>query len=105
MYFFRYICLSFIIILLAISLYNDLKKESISIVEDEINETVPYRVAKVKLERGDTILTISERLNEDQLSQLSIEQILSDFQQVNPKVDLHSLEVGNYYYFPIYEKN
>ena len=84
MYFFRNICLSFIIIPLAISLYNDLKKESISIVEDEINETVPYRVAKVKLERGDTILTISERLNEDQLSQLSIEQILSDFQQVNP---------------------
>lgn len=100
------LCLSIIIILLVFSLYNDLKKESISNDENlDVFVISGYQVAKIKYERGDTILSISERLNENNFSQISVEKIIADFLQVNPGTELHSLEVGKYYYFPIYEKN
>lgn len=99
------ICLAIIIILFIASLYNDFKKDSVSI--DHRDETMvisDQRVVKVKIERGDTVLSISERLNGKNLSQIAVEQIVADFLRVNKLTDLQSIKVGNYYYFPIYEK-
>ena len=98
--------LSILIILLLLSLYNDFKKER-TYTNDEMRIHVEYetKMVKVKFERGDTFLSISERINGSSISTIPIEQLIADFEKLNPNVNVHSLNIGHYYNFPIYEKN
>ncbi len=107
MFTFKKICLYTCIILLILSLYNDIQKgtnnktsKSPTMDEQNINKDMP--VVKIKVEAGDTILSVSEELNGENLNQIKIEDILDDFNSVNPNVTTIELTPGMYYYFPTY---
>ncbi|MEI3611696.1 hypothetical protein [Pseudogracilibacillus sp. SO30301A] len=107
MFTFKKICLYICIILLILSLYNDIQKgtnnktnESSTMDDQGINKNIP--VVKIKVEAGDTILSVSEELNGEKLNQIKIEDILDDFNSVNPEVTTIELTPGMYYYFPTY---
>ncbi|CAM3107611.1 LysM peptidoglycan-binding domain-containing protein [Sporolactobacillus spathodeae] len=61
---------------------------------------IPHK--RIKVNPGDTLLSISERLNKDEPS---IEQLLKDFALLNPSADPNHLEIGKDYAFPLYYKS
>ncbi|WP_099158522.1 hypothetical protein [Virgibacillus ndiopensis] len=96
-----------VILLLIISVYKDLTsgtQESLELNKPiEIEQTSKkYKVVKVKVQSGDTVLSIMEEVNNNNKT-LDITKILSDFKAINNEVSPHELKVGNYYYFPLYK--
>lgn len=97
------------IILLLVSIYKDLYYGTI--INNQTNDdnsaytTVnkPH-VIKVKVQQGDTVLSIVEKINETENENLNIEMILEDFQAANPTADPFQLKANAFYYFPLYEK-
>src|SRR5699024_3675071 len=96
------------IILLVVSIYKDLSIHSpISNQpddEDELKE-MPHNntnVVKVKVQKGETVLSIVERINKAEKN-LDIEQILDDFKASNPNADPYRLKSDTFYFFPIYD--
>lgn len=61
-----------------------------------------FQVKQVKVQRGDTVLSVIEKLHQNK-EQLPIDRILYDFQQLNPNTDPYALKEGTFYYFPYYE--
>jgi hypothetical protein len=57
---------------------------------------------RVTVAPGDTLLSITERINE---KQPSIEKTLKDFAVLNPSVDPNHLQIGKTYAFPRYDKS
>ncbi|MFD2133562.1 hypothetical protein ACFSKI_20320 [Pseudogracilibacillus auburnensis] len=104
MYYVKRICLYTCIILLILSLYNDFTKGSTSFItpNHEVETINGITVMKIKVHPGDTILSVSERINKVQVENLRIDQIMTDFQIVNPNADVHALSPNTYYYFPVY---
>ncbi|MFG6114316.1 hypothetical protein ACGTN9_03930 [Halobacillus sp. MO56] len=110
-----------LIILLLVSLYKDLtvgttinRSESdnkVNTTEDppppqadilepplRFNQKVP-----VKVKAGDTVLSIMEQLHNG-VYYHPMDDMLEDFQQLNPGIDPSSLTIDKVYYFPLYEK-
>jgi hypothetical protein len=56
-----------------------------------------------KIIQGETVLSIIEQLHKEQIP-VSIEQIITDFERLNPKDKADSIKVGKTYKFPLYEK-
>ncbi|GGC91878.1 hypothetical protein GCM10007216_23260 [Thalassobacillus devorans] len=56
----------------------------------------------VKVKTGDTVLSIMEQLHNGDYHH-SIEDMLHDFQQLNPGTEPSSLSIDKVYYFPLYE--
>ena len=106
MFTFRKICLYTFIILLILSLYNDIKKEThynlseSPSMDKNIHNNIP--VVKIKIKPGDTILSVSEKLNGENLNHIKIEEIIEDFNSVNPEVSTIELTPGLSYFFPLY---
>lgn len=107
---FKKICFYICIILLIMSLYNDFTKASYSIhnnriesVGSDITEIHAIRVVPLRVDRGETILSVSERINGKALESKDIEQIIADFKLVNQDVNIHELLDHIDYYFPIYD--
>ncbi|MFT8871026.1 MAG: LysM domain-containing protein [Sporolactobacillus sp.] len=59
--------------------------------------TIAYKT--VKVEPGDTLLSICERINS---GEPNIEQLAKDFALLNPSADANHLKVGQMYAFPYY---
>ncbi|MCL1630390.1 LysM domain-containing protein [Sporolactobacillus sp. CPB3-1] len=59
---------------------------------------VPYQ--RVTVKPGDTLLSVTERINS---TQISIEKTLKDFSLLNPNVDPNHLRIGETYAFPRYD--
>ncbi|TFJ94101.1 hypothetical protein [Lentibacillus salicampi] len=57
---------------------------------------------KVKVNEGDTVLSIVEKLNDQSNRPLDISQIQTDFKALNPHVEPLHIKSGTYYYFPLY---
>jgi len=55
----------------------------------------------VRVEAGDTLLSITEQINQ-QTTELDIDQIIIDFKKLNPNIDPFDLEPNSMYYFRIY---
>ncbi|SDK54336.1 hypothetical protein [Sediminibacillus albus] len=64
-------------------------------------ETDAFQILEVKVHPGDTVLTIVEDINRRD-TQLSIEQVIKDFQTLNPDADPHQIEPDMIYKFPVY---
>lgn len=100
------------IILLLISVYKDLYIGTDILKPEESHDSsltmhTSFEPIKIKTERGDTVLTVTERLNPT-IHYVDIEQIRKDFSILNPTVDPEHLQVNRYYFFPKYndsEKN
>ena len=103
MSFTKKICLFTCIILLILSLYNDIKKNNSFHTQPDqtMNVTENMHTVKVKVQAGDTILSVSERINGDHLQNIKIEDILQDFYDVNQGVK--QLTPDNSYFFPVYK--
>jgi|SRR5699024_9817955 len=96
------ICLVFI----CISVYMDMTKGVLPKGQNTI-EIVPIQnpshqlhVKRIKVTEGDTVLSISEKLNNQ--TELDIEQVLSDFRSLNSNINPFEIKANHQYYFPLY---
>ncbi|GGB29191.1 hypothetical protein F3157_00175 [Virgibacillus dakarensis] len=111
MYFFKKSGIYIIIILIIVSIYNDITSgTSLSPTEEprqtnsvETIHSKRFKVIKVKVQAGDTVLSIAEEVNST-LSALDMNQILADFKLIN-RTSSHQLNIGEYYYFPLYTES
>lgn len=110
MYFIKRMFFYLIIFLLIVSLYKDLTiGSSFSNVNktihtqqtNSINQKNGMSVIQVRAQPGDTVLSITEELNQ-QLPDLNIPQIIDDFKILNPNIEPHHLQNDTVYYFPLY---
>lgn len=86
-------------ILLLLSVMHDLSKENKIYIEDPtLGPTI--EIATIKVNPGDTVLSVVEEINE--IESLNIEQIILDFEALNPGVNYKALIPHTFYYFPLY---
>lgn len=92
------ICLLCILFILGIA--DDLSRKPSAPPQGSIPAESSIDIAHIKIEPGDTVLSVTEELNE--LSSLDIPKIIADFKQLNPGEDPDSLVPNSFYYFPLY---
>ncbi|MGJ9456982.1 hypothetical protein [Oceanobacillus sp. CF4.6] len=106
MYTLKRFSLYLFIILLLISIYQDINTNpsSTTVINKEENVIVnnAYSIAHVKVFPGDTVLSITETINQDRLAQMDLQQILKHFEELNPTTDPYKLQPYTVYYFPVY---
>lgn len=99
------VMLFIVIILLLLSIYHDLQKGIV--IYDEPKTTVineqPMIVVKKRAKPGDTILSLIETVNHDTLEHLDVQQLISDFKNINPQLMSNDLEVDELYFVPVYK--
>ncbi|WP_027407817.1 LysM peptidoglycan-binding domain-containing protein [Anoxybacteroides tepidamans] len=66
------------------------------------NKAINYQMVEVKA--GDTLLSIVEREQGGAL-RVPIEQLIKDFETLNPSVKANALQIGKTYKFPVYKRN
>jgi len=99
-------CVILLFLLLISSIYKDLDLTTPSTLQYSANETIiNNNVIKVKIERGDTVLSIVEKLNQFDEEHINIQQVMTDFKKANPHVDPYHLKPNKYYFFPLYKHN
>src|SRR5699024_6379586 len=91
-------------ILLCISIYKDITEGTLPgqhSEEDQVEVTsnISTSIIKVKVKPGETVLSITERINNFSNKRIDIQQILTDFKQYNPNTNPNHLQVNEYYYF------
>lgn len=59
---------------------------------------IPYK--KIKVNPGDTVLSVVERLNPK--TDLIISKVIKDFGSLNPDADPNHIKIGSSYLFPVY---
>ncbi|GAB4073433.1 LysM domain-containing protein [Barrientosiimonas marina] len=98
------------IILFLVSIYNDLTNGTVLQTDLNSHDHQPEKqlqltAVKVKVQTGDTVLSIVERLSDqDQsMNQQNVSQIMTDFKTLNPDTSPLEVEAGDYYYFPVYD--
>ncbi|MGP4107255.1 LysM peptidoglycan-binding domain-containing protein [Virgibacillus sp. L01] len=105
--------LSYILIaLFFISIYKDLSVGTTLTPENNIKQPQVENMVKtenitameVKVHQGDTLLTIAEKINPQVTNNLNVNKIVEDFKALNPTTDPVELQPGEFYFFPIYEK-
>lgn len=115
MYTFKRMIAYLFILLFIISLYKDITGNTVIDLQNEeksvhpdleiIQEHKNYKVVSVKVDYGETALSIIEKINnQNDMKKVNIEDILSDIQYLNPNVNLYDLKPNNTYFFPLYYK-
>ncbi|TRM12720.1 hypothetical protein FH966_14015 [Lentibacillus cibarius] len=98
------------IILFCVSIYKDL---TIGIIPDNtsMNQNIGNKMEEdkltgisMKVDKGDTILSVVEEINDHLGNKLDISEIMADFKTLNPKADPIKIQPGETYYFPVYKK-
>src|SRR5690625_4499698 len=93
-----------LLILISMSIYTDLTTVTSQAVDSKALSTqTNYRIIKVKISAGDNVLSVAEQINTEHEIINNVQQIMSDFKNINPQSNPHNLHVGHYYYFPFYE--
>jgi hypothetical protein len=64
-------------------------------------QSSPLPFQTVEIKAGDTLLSITEELNQDR-KDISIMTIIKDFEKINPGVEANSLKIGEVYKIPMY---
>lgn len=72
-----------------------------SLVDTEVGETDLIPSELIIVEPGYTVLSIVEELNIGPIN-ASIQQIIFDFETLNPKTNASNIHIGKAYLFPIY---
>lgn len=116
----RPIIILLIIVIVSISIRIDLTSGTIPKYNNhpENNETtseqeVPVDISelttpdfqKVMVESGQTVYGITQQLHEAEGFTKSIQEVLEDFEALNPNIAAHELFAGEIYKFPIYQSN
>src|SRR5699024_373672 len=97
--FLKRLCVYICIILLCISVYKDITEGTFPDQQNETEQTeATYQkstsIIKVKVQPGDTVLSITEEINNPSDNHLDIQQILADFKHYNPNIDPNHLQVN-----------
>ncbi|WP_243386309.1 hypothetical protein [Bacillus kexueae] len=74
------------------------KEEQLEVFD--VDQSISFQLITVN--KGDTVLSIVERINE-QSEDISIETIIADFEQLNPSTKAHNILIGEAYKFPLYK--
>ncbi|MCH1624947.1 hypothetical protein [Fredinandcohnia quinoae] len=89
-------------------IYFDLKVGTLPIAEsaaktqeDVITQTASTPSKLIKIQPGDTVLSIIETINPNYRIS-SIDTLINDFEALNPNVKADLLQIGKTYYFPLY---
>jgi len=95
-----------IICLLLASIYQDITRplspnDTYNNMSQEVSEH-QFSIVHVKTEPDDTILSVSKRVNKNHLQQITKNQMITDFQKLNPTVNPYQLKPNTFYYFPLY---
>ena len=102
MVFFRRISLATLIILVSVSIFQDLSRSDnqMSFISKE-NLDLPYfEAVPVKVNPGDTVLSITEELQTTPSNTVSVETILRAFESLNPSIAPSEIQIHEIYYFP-----
>lgn len=106
MNFFKKSLIFFLALLFCASIYHDITSGTVEnekeVVQTTINKSLNYKVIKAKVLPGRTVLSIVEKYN-DGMKSLDVNQIVSDFHQLNEDVNPYELKANHYYYFPVYK--
>lgn len=106
MEFLRRISLITFIILVAVSIFQDLA-HSDGTISSSNNENVglpPFEAVPVKVNPGDTVLSITEEIQTISANTLSVEIILKAFESLNPNTSFNEIHVHEIYYFPQFQE-
>jgi hypothetical protein len=105
----------FIPIILLISLYSvyyDLNVGTLptktlaanqSITSDDSNFSIEIPSEVIVVEPGYTVLSIVEELHNEPVN-ATIQQIVVDFETLNPGTSANNIQIGKAYLFPVYRK-
>ncbi|QOR65544.1 hypothetical protein IM538_17280 [Cytobacillus suaedae] len=63
------------------------------------SQKIPFQTVTIKA--GDTVLSLTESLSN---VNVSIEKIIADFENLNPKATANSIIIGREYKIPVYSK-
>lgn len=111
MYFLKRLTIYLVIILLIISLYKDVTKGMIPFNDSKSdhfqqiytsNSNKDLATVAVRVQPGDTLLSIIEQINGQTNTVINMEQMILDFQALNPHTDPFYLEPNSIYYFRKY---
>lgn len=101
-----------IIILVIVCIYKDVTTPLYDYAENDTNKSInppqimnqnkEYEIIAHKIKSGDTVLTVTKRLNHWNTNQIDINKLIEDFLTLNPNTDIYSLMPNNTYYFPKY---
>ncbi|MFP7493618.1 hypothetical protein SFC66_07500 [Terribacillus saccharophilus] len=69
--------------------------------EDKADERETFQPVLLQVKQGDTLLSVANELNNNDLS-VTMEQVIVDFEELNPGKDPYALHAGSAYYFPHY---
>lgn len=69
------------------------------------NESQSKRYQKIEhhVKAGETVLSIMENINKTG-PPVSIQQMIQDFESLNPNIDAHQIQINKSYWFPIYRE-
>lgn len=104
------ICVFLLLVLTIYSVYYDLNigtlpttnaSTTIELQSEEDVESVPF--VEVTVEAGYTVLSIVEQLHYPEKIEVSIQQIINDFEYLNTNVSAHEIQMGRSYLFPLYQ--
>ncbi|MFP7253311.1 LysM domain-containing protein [Terribacillus goriensis] len=60
-----------------------------------------FQPVLLQVKQGDTLLSVANELNNHDL-RVTMEQVIVDFEELNPGKDPYALDAGSAYYFPHY---
>lgn len=91
------------VLLVIYTMYYDVKFGTLpqpteATIEPQEENAVPAK--EVKIERGETVLSVVEQLNRNH--RRPIPEIVSDFERLNPGINANQLQTGETYRFPLY---
>ncbi|SDD20043.1 hypothetical protein SAMN05421663_107233 [Terribacillus halophilus] len=78
------------------------KEEQVTDEKQELTEEM-FQPVLLQVKQGDTLLSIANELNNNDL-RVTMEQVIRDFEELNPGKDPYALDAGSAYYFPHYPK-
>lgn len=105
MYMLRKIFIYILIILLFLSIYQDFTTGFTTNYHPKTRfDEYSYTITPIKVMPGETVLSILESLNGDNMYDMEINEIMDDFKEMNPNADPYELKPATVYYFPIYKK-
>lgn len=101
---FKKFLLSILIILVLISIFQDLsninnnhstQKASVQ------NQQSDYSIIPIKVMPGDTVLSIIESLHQGRTKEIKVNNLLNEFRNLNPTTEPTDIRVDHIYYFPL----
>ncbi|GGP12708.1 hypothetical protein [Oceanobacillus neutriphilus] len=104
--FLRRISLITLIILVAVSIFQDLAHSGsgISLSNKADSELPPFEAVPVKVKPGDTVLSITEEIQTASTYTAAIDIVLEAFESLNPNTSPGNIQIHEIYYFPLFQE-